>query len=143
MKINEAGLSLIKSFESCKTKAYRDVVGIWTIGWGHTGVEVKDGLEWSQARCDEQLATDLAKFEQGVTTALLLQASPNQFAAMVAFAFNCGLGAFKSSTLLRCFNKRNTADAAEEFLKWCKAGGVVVPGLLRRRKAERELFLRD
>lgn len=140
MKINEAGLNLIKSFEGLKLKAYKCPAGIWTIGYGSTGKDVVEGLQWTQAQAEERLKADIAKFEEGVSKALLLPATSNQFSAMVCFAYNVGLGNFRSSTLLRCFNKHNADGAALEFMKWTKAGGVELPGLVRRRKAESDLF---
>lgn len=142
MHINEAGLKLIKDFEGCKLKAYKDIVGVWTIGYGHTGSDVVPGLVWTQEQADKALERDLERFEDGVFKLLMAPPSPNQFSAMVCFAYNVGLGALKSSTLLRCYNKHNAEDAAKEFLRWNKAGGVEVAGLTRRRKAESELFKR-
>lgn len=140
MKINQAGLDLIKSFEGCRLKAYKDVIGVWTIGVGHTGPEVVEGLIWSPEQANEALAQDLVKFEEGVSNLLTAAPTPNQFSAMVAFAFNVGLANLKSSTLLRCFNKHNAEGAAGEFLKWDHADGRVIPGLTRRRQAESDLF---
>lgn len=140
-RINEAGLSLIKSFEGCKLKAYRDIVGILTIGYGHTGADVHSGMEISQEEADSILKKDLERFEGAVDGAANESISDNQFAALVAFAFNVGAGAFNSSTLLRKVNAGDYSGAAEEFLRWDKAGGKVVAGLTRRRQAERSLFL--
>lgn len=140
MKTNDAGIALIKQFEGCRLHAYKDIVGVWTIGYGHTGGVSSDWV-WTQAECEERLAKDLESFEAGVSKLVTLPITPNQFAAMVSFAFNLGLDKLKASTLLRCFNKHNAAAAADEFLKWCHAGGVVVEGLVKRRQAERTLFL--
>lgn len=139
--MNKAGLDLLKSFEGCKLKAYKDIVGVWTIGYGHTGADVKPGMTITQVQAEELLDKDLEKFEDGVDVLLQVNVNENQFAALVCFAYNCGLGNLKQSTLLRCINKHNSEQAANEFLRWNKAGGVEVPGLTRRRKAERELFL--
>ncbi len=142
MKINENGLKLLKEFEGCRLTAYRDVGKLLTIGWGHTGSEVIPGLTISQEKADKLLADDLMQFEEGVTKALTAKnVNPNQFSAMVVFAYNVGLANFKMSTLLRCMNKGNPSHAAQEFLRWNKVHGEVVAGLTRRRQAERALFL--
>ncbi len=140
--MTQAGIDLLKSFEGLRLKAYKDSVGIWTIGYGHTG-SVSPDMEITAGEAEELLKKDLESFEAGVQKLLTTPVTPNQFAAMVCFAYNCGLGNFKQSTLLRCVNKHNIAGAADEFLRWDKAAGIVLPGLTRRRKAERELFLSD
>jgi lysozyme len=140
-RINAKGLELIKSFESCRLEAYRDIVGVLTIGWGHTGADVTEHQKIDQAKADDLLREDLARFEAGVERALKFPVNDNQFSAIVSFAFNLGLGNLSKSTLLRCVNSGHFPDAGEEFLKWDKAGGRVVAGLTRRRKAERDLFL--
>lgn len=142
MQINERGLELIKRFEGCKLRAYQDVVGVWTIGWGCTGDDIEEGLEISQEEADEMLEEDLIHFEDAITD--LLEGTPvneNQFAALVCFAYNCGLENLKSSTLLKKVNAKNWKGAAAEFLKWDHAGGLVFAGLTRRRQAESALFL--
>lgn len=140
MKINNKGLELIKSFEGCKLQAYYDVVGILTIGYGHTGQDVIKDLVIDQSQADTLLAKDLIKFEQGVSKVLTVSVNENQFSAMVAFAYNVGLSAFKGSTLLKKVNAKDFAGAAKEFLRWNKAGGKVINGLTRRREAEKQLF---
>jgi lysozyme len=141
MKINEAGLALLKSFEGCRLTAYRDAVGVWTIGWGQTGDWIHSGLEISQGRADELLAESLAKFETGVESLAKVPVNSNEFSALVCFAYNVGLDNLKKSTLLNCLNKHNRIAAGSEFLKWTKAKGIELPGLVRRRQAEKALFL--
>lgn len=143
MKINKNGLDLIKAFEGCKLKAYQDIVGVWTIGYGHTGADVTPSLVWTQEQADEELEKDLVRFEKGVLALIKRTLTPNQFAAVVSFAFNLGLGNLGKSTLLRCIAKGNMSDASCEFVKWNKAGGKVVGGLTRRRLAEKALFLKE
>lgn len=142
--INQAGLDLIKSFEGCELSAYPDP-GTggqpWTIGFGHTGPEVHLGLTITQDQADALLAQDLRGFETGVNDAVIHNATPNQFAAMVSFAYNVGLSAFEGSTLLRLFNEGDIDGAAAQFGQWTRAGGAVMPGLVRRREAEKALFL--
>lgn len=143
MKINAAGLELIKSFEGCVLESYKDAVGINTIGFGHVGPESAPGSIISQERAEELLAQDLVKFEKGVSSLLKQPVSSNQFSAMVCFAYNVGLANFKSSLLLRCVNMLHPKDAADQFLRWNKAKGHVLAGLTRRRQAERALFLTE
>lgn len=142
-RTNGAGLALIKGFESCRLTTYRDAVGVLTIGWGHTGSDVKSGRVITQAEADRLLLDDLRRFERGVTAGLgSSHATDNEFSAMVSLAYNIGLGAFKSSSVLLRHKEKRFVDAADAFLFWDKAGGRVLPGLTRRRRAERELYLR-
>ena len=142
MKISQAGLDLIKRFEGCKLEAYRDAVGIWTIGYGHTGPNVHDGLKITQAQADAILAQDVSRFASGVAANVNVALTQSEFDALVSFAFNVGLGAFRSSTLLKLLN--DNADrtvVASQFLRWNKAGSKVLDGLTKRRNAEKALFL--
>lgn len=143
MKINQAGLELIKSHEGCSLKAYPDPGTHgepYTIGYGHTG-GVKLGDTITQTRAEDVLRDDLCKFEVGVEELLFVDVTSNQFSALVSFAFNVGLHNLSMSTLLKKLNLDDMSGAAEEFLKWNKAAGRVLPGLTARREAERELFL--
>jgi lysozyme len=145
MKINRAGFDLIKRFEGCKLKAYQDVAGVWTIGYGHTaaagGPSPMRGMKISQIEADYILEGDLMKFEAAVSRALTRPANENQFAAMVSLCFNIGDGAFAKSSVFKFFNAGEMAKAANSFLLWNRAGGMVVPGLVKRRAAEMALFL--
>lgn len=140
-KIGSAGVAIIKSFETCRLTAYQDQGGVWTIGWGHTGPEVRAGLVWTQVQADLELANDLAGAVHGVAHGLTTEVSQNQFDALCSFTFNVGVGAEAHSTLLRMVNDQDFADAAAEFPKWDHVNGVPNAGLLRRRQAERALFL--
>ena len=142
VKINAEGLALIKEFEGCKLRAYKDVVGVWTIGWGHTGAEVREGLVLTQEEADRALQADLGVFERAVGRATDVCVSPNQFSAMVCLTYNIGAKAFTFSTLLDLVNQGKFAEAAAQFKRWNKAGGKVVAGLTRRRAAEAALFLK-
>ncbi|MFB0823846.1 lysozyme [Chromobacterium violaceum] len=141
MKTNAAGISLIKQFEGVRLAAYQDMVGVWTIGYGHTGPDVKAGMTITQQQADQLLAADLEKFETGVRKAVIVPLNANQFSALVSFSYNLGLGNLRSSTLLRLLNKGDYNGAAAQFPRWNRAGGQAVPGLTRRRKAEQALFL--
>ncbi|WP_368517439.1 lysozyme [Rhizobium sp.] len=140
---NAASINLIKSFEGCKLTAYPDP-GTggepWTIGYGHTGPDVHKGLVITQAQADALLVADLQKFETGVAKLIKVDLTENQKGALVSFAYNCGLGNLTSSTLLKKVNAKDFAGARAEFGKWTKAAGSVLPGLVKRRAAEAELF---
>jgi lysozyme len=139
-QINQAGLSLIKDFEGCVLSAYDDGVGVLTIGYGHT-----QGVTWgqtiTQAQAEELLTEDLTYFENSVTNLVKVPLTDNQFAALVSFTFNVGVGAFTESTLLRLLNQSQYQAAAAQFLRWVNGGGKEMAGLVRRRKAEQDLFL--
>lgn len=141
MKYSKEGLQLTESFESCKLVAYPDVKGIWTIGWGHTGVLVVKGLTCTQAQADNWLLSDVASAEAAVNRFVHITINQHEFDALVDFAFNCGITAFAGSTLLKLLNKGDIQGAAHEFEKWDHAAGKVVAGLLRRRLAEEKEFL--
>ena len=138
MKISERGIALIKEFEGCKLLAYRDSVGIWTVGYGHTGLDVREGLEITQARADDLLREDCHDVEKCLSNSVSVALTQNEFDALSSFVLNLGCGRLRSSTLLR---KLNAGDACgDEFEKWVYAGQTKLDGLVRRRKAERELF---
>lgn len=137
---SDAGLALTKSFESCVLTAYADLGGVWTIGYGHTGSEVKEGLRWTQQQADRQLLIDLRGSIACVKRAVKVSILQNQFDALVDFVFNVGCGSFEASTLLKDLNAGDIDGAAAEFLMWDHVDGVVVPGLLRRRRAEVGMF---
>lgn len=141
LRTSKDGINLIKKFEGCKLKAYLCPAKVWTIGYGSTE-GVTEGMTISQEVAEYMLATDLIRFEKGVAALVTTKLNQPQFDALVCFSYNVGLGALKKSTLLKRINAGEMLPAAEEFLKWDKAGGKVLPGLTARRKAERELFLR-
>lgn len=145
MTINKAGLELVKHFEGLRLEAYLDPVGIWTIGWGHTGSDVYPGQKITEKQAEALLAADLTLHEKFVSDKVTVKINANQLAALTSFAFNAGNGALASSTLLKKLNSGDMDGAAKEFHRWVKGtiGGVkkALPGLVRRRKAEAELFL--
>lgn len=136
MKINNEGLELIKSFEGCKLIAYKCPAGVWTIGYGHTA-GVYEGMVISQAQADNMLKSDLKKYEKYVTDNVKLNLNENQFSALVSFCYNCGVGNLR--TLVKDRNVKQIADAMPLYNK---AAGKVLKGLVRRREAERKLFLK-
>lgn len=144
MKISSDCTKIKKYFESCKLEAYPDPGSKdgkpYTIGWGHTGPEVHLGLVWTQEQADEALEKDADKFSRGVGSSISVPLSQKQFDALVSLAFNIGIGAFRSSTLLKKLDASDYAGAAQEFQRWNKNDGEVMLGLTRRRKAEQILF---
>jgi lysozyme len=148
MKPNAATVDLIKSFEGCRLAAYKDVAGVWTIGWGLTtgalpGVSVSRGMAITQMQADEYLTKTLELFGNKILPAMTRKPTPNQFGAMLSLAYNVGTGGFKKSTVLRKFNADDFSGAAAAFAMWNKAGGKIDRGLVRRRAAEAALFLAD
>lgn len=143
MVTNDAGIKLIKEFEGLRLKAYPDPGtggAPWTIGYGST-FGVTKGMTITAEQAETMLRRDLKKFEGIVTMAVTVPLNENQFAALVSFAYNCGPKNLLDSTLLKRVNAGRFKDAADEFSKWNKAAGRVMPGLTRRRDAERALFL--
>ena len=143
--INASGITLIKHFESLRLTAYQDSVGIWTIGYGHTGLEHNDssvhaGRQITEDEAETLLRHDLGRFEDAVSRAVQAPLNDNQFAALVSFSFNLGARNLRVSTLLKKLNNGDYFGAAKEFKKWSKAGGKRLGGLVRRRISERNLF---
>ena len=140
MKTQQAGIDLIKSFESCRLKAYHgaaDRPEVWTIGWGFTH-GVKEGDEITQEEADCLLMGEIHHAEEIVNSAVKAYLNQNEFDALVCFAYNTGC---IGKTMLAYLNQMRYDLAAAEFPKWVYSNGVVVKGLQRRRAAERQLFL--
>lgn len=137
---SSTGLALTRSFEGLRLEAYRDCGGVWTIGYGHTGPEVRAGQKITQAQADALLRADLATAVRCVRGALRVPVTNDQFDALVDFCFNAGRANFLSSTLLRDVNHGDLSSAAAQFGLWVHAGAKVIPGLVRRRTAEAALF---
>ncbi len=140
MTISQAGIDFIKGYEALRLQAYDDGVGVWTIGYGHTR-GVKKGDKITAAQAEQYFRDDLGPFEKAINDAVTVPLQQAQYDALVSFTFNVGAGTFKSSTLLRLLNEGDYIGAANEFLKWDKAGGKVMAGLTRRRKDEYNRFL--
>lgn len=147
MDISNEGLELIKKFEGCKLTAYQDIVGVWTIGYGNTlhtsGEQVKKGEKITQQQADELLKQTVRGYAIGITKSLKKALKQNQFDSLVSLAYNVGLNAVKRSNLLKMVNN-NPEDKtiAEEWLKWNKAGGKVVEGLIKRRTDEAKNYFK-
>ena len=143
MKISAQGIALIKSFEGCRLEAYPDPATggePFTVGVGHTGPEVHEGMTITEEQADAYLASDLERFERCVSEALTAEITQAQFDACVSLAFNIGCGNFNKSSVCRYLNAGEPAKAQEAFALWNKAEGKVMAGLTRRRAAEAELF---
>jgi lysozyme len=139
--INEAGIDLIKSWEGCVLKPYQDEAGYWTIGWGHLMLPGEALGEITTEEAESKLKVDLIQAESAVGQFITVPLNDNQFAALVSFTFNLGPGALERSTLRKVLNRGEYQAAAEEFPKWCYAGGHKSAGLLKRRLEEGTLFL--
>lgn len=142
MQLGVQGEALIKGYERLKLVAYKPTPNDkWTIGWGHTGVEVVDGLVWTLGEAEAAFVHDTSWAVMQVvrTTDVLL--SQEQFDALASFTFNVGVTAEGHSTLIGLVNQRKWIEAAAEFCKWNKQNGEILDGLVARRRAERALFL--
>lgn len=151
MTINKAGLDLIKQFEGFRAQTYDDGVGVLTIGYGTTGkagvgINPIWGMTITEYEAQLYLQKAIDKFAKSIEHSIVPELNENQWAACLSLAYNIGPSAFKSSSVLRYINAGNMKKAADAFLMWNKAtvGGkkIVLKGLVRRRKAERKLFLK-
>ena len=163
MKLSEAGANLMHRYEGCRNKPYLCPAHIWTIGYGHVlyqeqirlpmvgqpcrkefPLKIEDNRVWSKEEINALFATDVATFERGVLR-LVPGVSGRQgtFDALVSFAFNAGLGNLQRSQIRIRANRGEWEAAAESLMDWTKGGGKVLPGLVKRREAEKSLFLSD
>jgi lysozyme len=144
VKLNQAGIDLIKEFEGCELKPYQDVAGLWTVGVGHLIRKDEHFTELTEEQAEDLLRRDLVEVVTDVKECVKTVINDNQFSALVSFAFNLGASALHNSTLLKKLNAGNIEGAEQEFLRWNKArvNGELVPvsGLTRRREAEAKLF---
>ena len=146
--VNQETVNLVKMFEGFEPVAYKDVVGVWTIGYGNTfyldGKRVKEGDNISHAQGEKLLKDTLEHFAKQVTDEIRVQLTDCQFGALVSFTYNVGIGAFRRSTLLRKVNANpEDPNIRAEFGKWVRAGGNTLNGLVRRRKAEADLYFSE
>lgn len=143
-KISAAGISLIKSFEGCRLTAYKPIPTerYYTIGYGHYGPDVAQGMTITQQQAEDLLRRDLAKYEAYVNNPAYVpitgELNQNQFDALVSFCYNCGAGNLR----MLCAN-RTAEKIAQSLPRYNKAGGVVLAGLVRRREAELALFQKE
>ena len=139
MKISDKGLSLIKLHEGLRLEAYRDSVGVLTIGYGHTG-SVSDGQVITSGQAEILLSQDVHNVEVCVEKYVTVPMTQGEFDALCSFVFNLGCTALRNSTLLRKLNASDYDGAASEFKRWDHAGGQKLAGLTKRRAAEASLF---
>lgn len=139
-KLNAAGRRLIETWEGRELTAYKDGGGVWTIGVGHTGPDVRPGMTITEAECDLLFEQDL---DEHCIDHLIgnVPTGDDEYAAMTSLAFNIGLTRFGQSTVLKRHRLGNKIGAANAFLLWKYDNGRVVKGLLRRREAERKLYM--
>lgn len=147
MAVNDATIRLITEFEGFVPTWYKDPVGIWTVGFGHTDAAGKPkyaetkAKQFTREEGMNMLRNDLGQYEAAVNRAVKVPLNANQYGALVSFTYNLGAGNLEKSTLVKKINAGDFEGAANEFKKWNKAGGKVLAGLTRRREAERQLFV--
>ena len=139
-QMSDKGLALTAVSEGLYLTAYLCPAGVWTIGYGHTK-GVKKGDKSTKEQAMTFLREDVYDSEKAVNRLVKVPLSQGQFDALVDFVFNLGAGAFEKSTLLKLLNAGKYEDARNEFAKWNKAGGKVLDGLSKRRKAEADMFV--
>jgi GH24 family phage-related lysozyme (muramidase) len=148
MKISQNGIDLIKCFEGCRFNPYRDAGGLWTVGYGHLigdGKSLPSGYNriFTQKEIDDFLVNDLMHVESGISVLIRVSITQNQFDALCSFCYNLGMGTLQKSTLLKDINSSLWGAAANDILKFHFASGVSLPGLVKRRQAEHDLFIKE
>ena len=141
--IPKQAIELIKKYEGFSSKAYLCPANVWTIGYGTTrvnGKPVTSGMTCTEQQAEEYLKNDLQVFAKAVNRLVKVPLTDNQISALLSFTYNLGVGALEKSTLLKKLNEGSYWVAQAEFLKWIRAGGKILPGLVRRRGEEAELF---
>ena len=136
-------INLIKKYEGFRPQAYQDSVGVWTIGYGTTrinGEPVKAGMTITQEQALQLVQQEVNKLWSQIESISRVNLNQNQMNALVDFAYNLGFNALKTSTLMKMVNAGDFTGAANQFSRWVYAGGKVLPGLVKRREAERILF---
>ena len=146
MKTSQRGIELIKKYEGLSLTAYKCPAGVLTIGYGHTKT-VKPGMSINKEMAELLLKEDLIPVENAIRRHVKVQLNQNQFDALASFIYNCGERNFANSTLLKRLNEGKYQEVADEFMRWTKArqpGGMKeLPGLVKRREEERELFIAE
>lgn len=142
MNAFETALTLVKFYEGFRAKAYQDPVGIWTIGYGETGARAKPGATVTESEAADWLSNRLLNIATRIGRLVDVGLLPYEMAALLSFVYNVGDGAFAKSTMRKLINAGTDPNqVAAQFTRWNKAGGKVLPGLVKRREAERRLFL--
>ena len=144
-QISPHGLEKLKQWEGLKTKAYKDAGGVWTIGYGHTAMadepKPRAGMVITPAEAERILLKDLVQYETAIENNVKVKLTDNQFSALVSFVYNIPLASFKKSKLLKKLNAGNYDAVPTELMKWTKAGGKKIQGLVNRRRAEGYLWM--
>lgn len=135
-------MDFIQGWEACRLEAYQDQGGVWTVGYGATGPEITASTVWSQRQADIAFLGHLDVLAVQCTKLVTVPTTLNQENALISLCYNIGIGDFKKSALLRFLNQSNYSSAANQFLMWTRVGVYVSNGLVRRREAERNLFLK-
>ncbi len=146
LETSDEGIGLIQTMEGLRLKPYKDSVGKWTIGYGHTTIAkvlAMAGISFTEDQCYRLLVYDLKDAETGVKRLVKVELKQSEFDALVSFAFNLGVGKLGASTLLNKLNMGDKVGAASEFTKWVMAGESKLPGLVKRRQAEMAMFLKE
>lgn len=130
---------LVPDLEGVRYEPYRDVAGVLTVCYGHTGADIVIGRRYTSGECKAMLDKDLVPFARSVERSVKIPASEYQKASLISFSYNVGVKAFESSTLLRKLNAGDSKGACDEMRRWNKAGGKVWKGLINRREVEREI----
>ena len=139
MRTGPQGIELVRHFEGCRLDAYLCPAGVWTVGYGHTA-DVKEGDSIDQEAAEAFLIEDLEEFEDHVQRLVEVDLNQDQFDALVSWTFNLGYGNLAESTLLAKLNDGLYEEVPEQIKRWTRAGGVILPGLVKRRNAEAALF---
>lgn len=139
MQASEHAFNLIKASEELRLEQYVCPAGKLTIGYGHTGKDVTEGMKITEKKANELLAKDVSVVESFLNKSGI-HFTQGQFDALVSFTFNLGQANLASSTLWKMIKEGNFEDAENEFPKWCHVGKKVLPGLVKRRERERQLF---
>ena len=142
MKTSDSGRDFIKSFEGWSATPYLCTGSVPTIGWGTTKGITMNTPAITKEEGDRLFDRDLIQFENAVMDLVEVPLNQNQFDALVSFTYNCGISALQKSTLLKKLNAGDYGGVSVEFAKWNKSGGKITKGLVRRRTAERELWLK-
>ena len=141
MRASDALVEKLKEYEGYSASPYQDSAGIYTYGFGHTKNVAQFSAAISRQQAEQFLRDDIKETENAINRLVKVPLNQNQFDALVSFTFNLGAGALERSSLLRLLNRGAYDMAAKQFPLWVKAGGKTLPGLVKRRKSEQELFL--
>lgn len=132
---------IIRDFEGESLVAYKCPAGKWTISYGLTGGNIKEGLVITKEQSERMFMERIAQVSNNIFPLIKVSLTKNQFIAILSFVWNIGIGAFSSSTLLKLLNQKKYTEASSQFLRWNKVNGKVLNGLTKRRQAEKDLFL--